>query len=50
MNCTFCDAYGTYVVNSECEKCKLRCDCIKVKIPELKNKSFRTSTPYNSTI
>ena len=29
---TFCDAYGTIVTQTECEKCKLRNDCIKIQL------------------
>lgn len=29
----YCDAYGSYVIPSECENCSLKRDCIKIKLP-----------------
>ncbi|ADZ09364.1 hypothetical protein Metbo_1119 [Methanobacterium lacus] len=36
----FCDVYGANVNHSECMKCKLKKDCIKVKLPILNNKDL----------
>lgn len=30
----FCDAYGTYIDLSQCENCKIKRDCFKIKLPE----------------
>jgi hypothetical protein len=38
----FCDVYGANVNNSECMKCILKKDCIKVKLPILKNERVKT--------
>jgi len=37
----FCDVYGANVNNSECMKCILKKDCIKIKLPILKNERVR---------
>ncbi|MBZ2164469.1 hypothetical protein [Methanobacterium spitsbergense] len=29
----FCDAYGSYVSNRECNRCRLKSDCIRLKLP-----------------
>jgi len=38
----FCDAYGTYVINSECGKCSLNKNCIKIKLTLSKNNYIRS--------
>jgi cytochrome c oxidase assembly protein Cox11 len=47
----FCDAYGSYVKKRECKKCKLKNDCVKVKLHYLKNKALKWHTyPEQATI
>lgn len=29
----YCDAYGTYVCRSECENCRMKNDCFKIRLP-----------------
>ncbi|WP_156096022.1 hypothetical protein [Methanobacterium sp. SMA-27] len=36
----YCDAYGSYVIPSECEKCLLKKDCIKIKLSIIKSESL----------
>ena len=37
----FCDAYGSYVTKAECKKCRLKRDCLKTRLPNLKGSWFR---------
>ena len=37
----FCDAYGTFVNKSKCNKCPLKRDCTKVKFRSLNNIEFK---------
>ena len=36
----YCDAYGSYVIPSECEECLLKKDCIKIKLPLMISEHF----------
>ncbi len=37
----YCDAYGTYVNKSECRKCILKKDCVKIKLPLFNTERFK---------
>ncbi len=37
----YCDAIGSYVSQSECEKCLLKKDCIKIKLSPLYRRHFK---------
>jgi len=37
----FCDAYGTFVNKSKCNKCPLKRDCTKVKFRSLNTIEFK---------
>ncbi len=37
----YCDAYGSYVVPSECENCIIKKDCIKIKLPLMISEHFK---------
>lgn len=37
----YCDAYGSYVIPSECENCSLKRDCIKIKLPLMISEHFK---------
>lgn len=37
----YCDAYGSIVDQSECKKCELKKDCIKIQLPPLKSEQFK---------
>lgn len=30
----FCDAYGTYINPAQCENCRIKKDCFKIKLPK----------------
>jgi hypothetical protein len=30
----FCDAYGAYINPFQCENCKIKKDCFKIKLPK----------------
>ena len=37
----YCDAYGSYVIPSQCENCLLKKDCIKIKLPLMISGHFK---------